>query len=59
MGDLDLHYDGEKLLLSIPDTEGRWGVGELNLETGELLPLALIDEPDVHNYDACYLLFKL
>ena len=55
VGDLDLHYDGSKLLLSIPDTEGRWGVGELHLETGELTPLPLIDEPDVHNYDACYL----
>jgi len=55
IGDLDLHYDGEKLLLSIPDIEGRWGVGELNLETAELAPLELIDEPDVHNYDACYL----
>ncbi len=55
IGDLDLHYDGEKLLLSIPDTEGRWGVAELNLAAGKLKSLALIDEPDVHNYDACYL----
>ena len=55
IGDLDLHYDAEKLLLSVPDEQGRWTVAELNLNTGELHPLPLIDEPDVHNYDACYL----
>jgi formylglycine-generating enzyme required for sulfatase activity len=55
IGDVDLHYDGEKLLVSLPDPGGRWGVGELHLPTGTLTPLPLIDEPDVHNYDACYL----
>jgi formylglycine-generating enzyme required for sulfatase activity len=55
IGDMDLHYDAEKLLLSIPDAQGRWGVAELDLASGELAALPLIDEPDVHNYDACYL----
>lgn len=55
IGDLDLHYDAEKLLFSMPDTEGRWGVAELDLTSGTLHRLPLIDEPDVHNYDACYL----
>jgi formylglycine-generating enzyme required for sulfatase activity len=43
------------LLLSTPDAEARWRVAELDLNSGRLTPLALIDEPDVHNYDACYL----
>ncbi len=55
IGDLDLHYDAEKLLLSIPDEQGRWGIAELDLTTRALTTLPLIDEPDVHNYDACYL----
>jgi formylglycine-generating enzyme required for sulfatase activity len=55
IGDLDLHYDAEKLLLSIPDEQARWGIAELDLNAGSLQPLPLIDEPDVHNYDACYL----
>lgn len=55
IGDLDLHYDAEKALLSVPDASGRWGVCELDLTTGALARLPLIDEPDVHNYDACYL----
>ena len=55
IGDLDLHYDAEKMLLSIPDAQGRWGVSELQLNTGTLTHLPLIEDPDVHNYDACYL----
>ncbi len=55
IGDLDLHYDAGKLLLSIPDEHGRWGIAELDLTTRTLTLLPLIDEPDVHNYDACYL----
>jgi len=55
IGDVDLHYDAERLLMSMPDAKGRWGVSELHLESGRLTRLPLIDEPDVHNYDACYL----
>ena len=55
VGDLDLHYDAEKMLLSIPDENGRWDIAELDLPTGNLKDLDLIEDPDVHNYDACYL----
>ena len=55
IGDLDLHYDAEKALISIPDAAGRWCVAELDLDSGNLTYLPLIDEPDVNNYDACYL----
>ena len=55
IGDIDLHYAADRLLLSTPDDKGRWGIAELHLDRGRLTPLALIDDPDVHNYDACYL----
>ncbi len=55
IGDIDLHYAADRLLLSTPDDKGRWRIAELHLDGGQLTPLALIDEPDVHNYDACYL----
>jgi len=55
IGDVDLHYDAHRLLLSTPDESGRWGISELDLDSGQLTRLPLIDEPDVHNYDACYL----
>ena len=55
IGDLDLHYDADRLLTSIPDENGRWSVAQLHLPGGLLEPVPLIDDPDVHNYDACYL----
>ncbi len=55
IGDVDLHFDAERLLLSIPDGDGRWGVSELDLNMRTLTKVPLIEEPDVHNYDACYL----
>ncbi len=55
IGDVDLHYDAERLLMSMPDAQGRWTVAELHLTNGVPTVLPLIDEPDVHNYDACYL----
>ena len=55
IGDVDLHYEADRLLLSTPDANGRWGVSELDLTSGLLTSLPLIGEPDVHNYDACYL----
>jgi formylglycine-generating enzyme required for sulfatase activity len=55
IGDLDLHYNAKKLLCSMPDANGRWGVSELDLNTRTATVLPLIDDPDVHNYDACYL----
>ncbi len=55
IGDIDLHYSADRLLFSAPDEKGRWGIGELNLATGRVRRLELIEDPDVHNYDACYL----
>ncbi|HRX80820.1 MAG TPA: hypothetical protein P5307_17240, partial [Pirellulaceae bacterium] len=55
IGDLELHYDADRLLMSIPDENGKWGVAELSLEHGRLTPLPLIEDDDVHNFDACYL----
>ena len=60
VGDLELHFDADRLLMSMPGDKGRARVWELGLKSDALgnLPLhqlPLIDEPDVDNYDACYL----
>lgn len=61
VGDVDLHFDGDRMLFSMPGANGRWQVFELKAgfagaaNPGELRQLPLIEQPDVDNYDACYL----
>ncbi|NUQ63038.1 MAG: SUMF1/EgtB/PvdO family nonheme iron enzyme [Pirellulales bacterium] len=57
VGDVDLHFDADRLLFSMPGANGRWQVHELRLSqtSREVRELPLITEPDVDNYDACYL----
>lgn len=55
VGDVDLDFDAGRLLFSMPGDNGRWQVFELDSDGGNLRQLPLIHEPDVDNYDACYL----
>jgi len=55
VGDVRLDYDARRLMFSMPNTVGRWRVSEMNIDGSGLEELRLIDEPDVDNYDACYL----
>ncbi|OGV70868.1 MAG: hypothetical protein A2283_14155 [Lentisphaerae bacterium RIFOXYA12_FULL_48_11] len=55
VGDVDLHFNGERTLFSMPGKNGRWQVFEMDLKLCEPLELELIPDPDVDNYDACYL----
>lgn len=55
VGDVDLHFDATKLLFSMPSEQGPWRVYEWDLAGGSSRLLPQIDEPDVDNYDACYL----
>ena len=62
IGDLELYYDASKIMFSSPDvaTNERWRVWELPLDengdaAGRPSALKLVDDPDVDNYDACYL----
>ncbi|MBM3881861.1 MAG: hypothetical protein FJ387_19405 [Verrucomicrobia bacterium] len=55
VGDLHLHYEADRLLFSQGGRNGRWQVFELELAGGAPVELPLIIEPDVDNYDACYL----
>ncbi len=54
LGDIDLHFDGEKLLFSAVGDDNRWNIFELSLEgkkTRQVTPTL----PEADNYDACYL----
>ncbi|MBC8871342.1 MAG: SUMF1/EgtB/PvdO family nonheme iron enzyme [Planctomycetes bacterium] len=55
VGDVDLHFDADRMLFSMPGSNGRWQVFEMGADGSGLHELPLIHEPDVDNYDACYL----
>jgi formylglycine-generating enzyme required for sulfatase activity len=53
--DIDLHYDGGKILFSMPGSNLLWQVFEMNADGSNVRQLSPVDQPDVHNFDACYL----
>lgn len=55
VGDVDLDFDASRILFSMPGDNGRWQVFEMDADGGNPRQLPLIHEPDVDNYDACYL----
>ena len=55
VGDVRLDYDARRLMFSMPNPAGRWRVFEMDVVGSRPRELPLIDEPDVDNYDACYL----
>ena len=55
VGDVDLHFDADRLLFSSIGTGGRWQVLEIRVDGSGLHEMPLIQQPDVDNYDACYL----
>ena len=54
VGDVDLHFDGEKMLFSMPGGHNRWQVFEIGVDGSGLRQLTG-EQPDVDSYDACYL----
>ncbi len=62
VGDVELHYDADRLMYSSLGSHGRWQVFELPIDpatgmasSGGPRELKLTNEPDVDHYDACYL----
>ncbi|MFP4500915.1 MAG: SUMF1/EgtB/PvdO family nonheme iron enzyme [Candidatus Hydrogenedentota bacterium] len=55
VGDVDLHFDADRLLFSMPDDRGRFQIWEIGIDGTGLRQVTLGEEHDVDNYDACYL----
>ena len=62
LGDLDLHFDAQKALISSTTRDRRWNVFELDLNaaqenkaTDETMKAKLPEFPDADSYDACYM----
>ncbi len=53
--DIDLHWDGDRLLFSMPGTHDKWQVFEVCVDGSGLRQVTPGDQPDVHSYDGCYL----
>jgi formylglycine-generating enzyme required for sulfatase activity len=54
VGDVDLHFDADKMLFSSIGSQNRWHVFEMDAD-GKNLRQRTPDEPDVDYYDPCYL----
>ena len=55
VGDVDLNFDADKLLFSSIGTHNRWQVFEIRMDGTGLRQVTPGEEPDIDNYDACYL----
>ncbi len=63
VGDLKLHFDADRLLFSSMGSHDRWQIFELAISSADAGSAASTqprqvtpgDQPDVDNYDACYL----
>ncbi len=54
-GDLDLNFDADKILFSMPGSNNRWQIWEIQADGAGLRQVTPGEEPDVDNYDPCYL----
>jgi len=55
VSDVDLHWDADRLLFSMPDDRGLWQVWETSPNGKDPRRVTPGDQPDVHSYDAAYL----
>ncbi len=53
--EMDLHYDAGKVMFSMPDSRGFWQIFEIGVDGTNLRQVSPDDQPDVHNFDSCYL----
>ncbi len=54
VGDVDLHWDAQRMLFSMPVENGRYAIFEIGVD-GTRLRQVTSSQPDIDNYDACYL----
>jgi formylglycine-generating enzyme required for sulfatase activity len=55
VGDVDLHFDADRMLFSMLGSHDHWQIWEIKADGTGLRQVTPGEHPDVHNYDACYL----
>lgn len=53
--DLDLDWDGKRILFSMPGSHDMWQVFEIGIDGSGLRQLTPTDQDDIHFYDPCWL----
>ncbi|MDR0338514.1 MAG: SUMF1/EgtB/PvdO family nonheme iron enzyme, partial [Planctomycetaceae bacterium] len=53
--DLDLHFDGQRIMFSSINQNGRWAVFEVGIDGQNLRELTPNDQLDIDWFDSCYL----
>ncbi len=53
--DVDLHWDAEKLMFSMPGADERWHVFEVGADGRNLCQITPQEQSDVDHFDSCYL----
>jgi formylglycine-generating enzyme required for sulfatase activity len=55
INEIDLHFDADRLMFSLPDARKKWQIYEIGIDGENLRQLSPKDQPDVHSLDSCYL----
>ena len=55
VGDVELHFDGDRMLFSMVGTHDRWQVWEIRADGTGLRQVTKGEHDDVDDYDGCYL----
>ena len=55
VGDVDLHFDADRMLFSMLGSHRRWQIWEVGTDGSGLRQVTPGEHSDVDNYDACYL----
>ena len=55
VGDVDLHFGADRMLFSMLGSKDCWQIWEVRVDGSGLRQVTRGAEPDVDNYDACYL----
>jgi formylglycine-generating enzyme required for sulfatase activity len=55
VGDVDLHFDADRMLFSALDEQKRWQVYEMDADGSNLRQVTTGEITETDNYDACYL----
>ena len=55
VNEMDLHFDADKLMFSVPDSRKLWQIFEISVDGTNLRQVSPADQPDIHNFDSCYL----